>query len=85
MGNVDLILKLMPASPDIDLTKLAETIREKIPETRDIKEEPIGFGLSALKVLVIVPDKEGAPDRVEQTLASLEGIESVEVIHTSLS
>ena len=85
MGNVDLILKLMPESPDVDLKKLGETIREKIPETRDIKEEPIGFGLSALKVLVIVPDEKGAPDRVEQTLASLEGIESVEVIHTSLS
>jgi elongation factor 1-beta len=85
MGNVEMILKLMPQSPDIDLEEVKVEIKEKLPETRDMQEEPIGFGLSALKVLVVVPDEAGATDRVEDTLKAINGIESVDIIHTSLS
>jgi elongation factor 1-beta len=85
MGNVEMIIKIMPESPDIDLAAMTATIREKIPQTKDVKEEPIGFGLSALKVLVVVPDEAGRTDEVEATLNAVEGVESIEVIHTSLS
>jgi len=85
MGHVEMILKIMPESPDIDLAAMTATIRDQVPQTRDVKEEPIGFGLSALKVLVVVPDEAGRPDEVEATLKAIEGVESVEVIHTSLS
>jgi elongation factor 1-beta len=85
MGNVEMIIKIMPESPDIDLATMTATIREKIPQTKDVKEEPIGFGLSALKVLVVVPDEAGRTDEVEATLNAVEGVESIEVIHTSLS
>jgi elongation factor 1-beta len=85
MGNVEMIIKIMPESPDVDLAAMTATIREQVPQTRDVQEEPIGFGLSALKVLVVVPDEAGRTDEVEATLNAIDGVESVEVIHTSLS
>jgi elongation factor 1-beta len=85
MGNVEMIIKIMPESPDIDLATMTAAIRERVPQTKDVKEEPIGFGLSAIKVLVVVPDEAGRTDAVEATLNTIEGVESVEVIHTSLS
>jgi len=64
MGDVALIIKVMPESPDIDREELKKTIRATIPKTQDIQEEPIGFGLVALKVVVVVPDAEGLFCRV---------------------
>ena len=56
MGNVALILRVMPESPDIDLNDLTEQIKKKVPGLQDVREEPIGFGLKALKIAVVVGD-----------------------------
>ena len=85
MGDVAIIFKLMPESPEIDLEAMQAQIREKIPETKDMQKEPIGFGLSALKVLVVVPDGAGNQERVEDVLNNLEGIASVEIVSNTLT
>jgi elongation factor 1-beta len=85
MGDVAIILKIMPESPDIDLEELKQMIRSRVPETQDIAEDPIGFGLSALKVAVVVPDSEGATDVIEETLRSLDGVSSAEIISLTLT
>jgi elongation factor 1-beta len=38
MGNVALILRIMPESPDVDLEKLKTQIRAKIPEVQDVRK-----------------------------------------------
>ena len=83
MGNVALILKIMPESPDVDLAALKAAIKEKLP-VKDLVEEPIGFGLVALKIAVVVPDQAGAPDEVEKALSGLEGVGSAEIIESTL-
>jgi elongation factor 1-beta len=85
MGDVAIIFKLMPESPEVDLAAIVDAIRQKIPETKDTQKEPIGFGLSALKVLVVVPDSGGNQERVEDVLNSLEGIASVEIVSNTLT
>ncbi|MCC7564857.1 MAG: elongation factor 1-beta [Methanomicrobiaceae archaeon] len=85
MGSVAIILKIMPESPEVDIGALKESIRTQVPETRDIREEPIGFGLVALKIAVIVPDEAGAPDAVEQKLRELEGVGSAEIVELTLT
>jgi elongation factor 1-beta len=45
MGSVALILRVMPVSPEVDLTMLTDQIRKKVPGLMDVREEPIGFGL----------------------------------------
>ncbi len=85
MGNVALILRVMPESPDVDLDLLAEKIKEKVPGLQDIQEEPIGFGLKALKIAVVVGDDAGKSDIVESDINAIEGVERAEIIELTLT
>ena len=44
------------------------------------EEDPIGFGLNALKVTFVMDEEGGSTDKLEEDLKSIEGITSVEVI-----
>ena len=84
MGDVALIIKVMPESPEIKRENIIAAIKEKFPRVQDIREEPIGFGLVALKVALVVPDAEGQTDTIENTLNSIEGVERAEIVETTL-
>ena len=81
MSDGEAILKLMPESPEIDLEALKETIKNTIDADsfERIEEEPIGFGLIALNVTIVVDDGEGGTEPAEEALAALDEIQSVEV------
>jgi len=85
MGDVAVIIKVMPESPDVDLEALKVLIKEKLPGTMDMVTEPIGFGLSSLKLAIVVPDGEGTTEAAEETLRNLEGVESAEIISVTLT
>ncbi len=76
MGDVAVSLKIMPKSTDTDLEKVKEEIAKKI-EIKDSKIEPLAFGLKALKILIIVPDK--GIEGIETEIKSINGISEVEV------
>lgn len=84
MGDVALIIKVMPESPEVDREEIKKEIRLKLPRVQDIQEEPIGFGLVALKVVAVVPDAEGQTDAAEAALAGIAGIERAEIIGSTL-
>lgn len=84
MGNVALIIRVMPESPDVDLEKLKKLITAKIPDVQDVREEPIGFGLKALKIAVVVSDTGGQSDTVEAEITALEGVERAEIVELTL-
>jgi elongation factor 1-beta len=84
MGNVALFIQVMPESPDVDREAIKAKIQEKIPSVQEIREEPIGFGLVALKVVVVVPDSEGQTDTVEATLREIPGVERAEIVESTL-
>ena len=84
MGKVAVILKLMPESTETPMETLKEAVKAAVPSVDDIQEEPIGFGLVALKVVSVVPDKAGAPDEVEKALQNLEGVGSAEILESTL-
>ena len=85
MGNVALILRVMPVSPEVDLTMLTDQIREKVPGLMDVREEPIGFGLKALKIAVVVGDAAGESDTVEAEINAIDGVERAEIIELTLT
>lgn len=85
MGDVAVIIKIMPTSPEVDLDALQALIREKLPGTQDLVVEPIGFGLSSLKAAIVVPDAEGSTEEAEATLRGLEGVESAEIVSVTLT
>ncbi len=84
MGDVALIIKVMPESPEINREKIKEQIKAALPRVQEIREEPIGFGLVSLKVAVVVPDAEGQTEIVENTLNGIEGVERAEIIGSTL-
>lgn len=80
MGKVAVILKLMPESTETPIETLKEAVKAAVPDVDDIQEEPIGFGLSALKVAAVIEDEEGATDALESKLRDVEGIASAEIV-----
>jgi elongation factor 1-beta len=85
MGNVALIIRVMPESPEVDLEQLKSKLKASIRGLHDIREEPIGFGLKALKIAVVVSDAAGESDSVEAEINSLEGVERAEIVELTLT
>ncbi len=81
MGNVAVELKIMPESIETDIIKIKEEISKKM-KIQDSKIEPIAFGLKALKILVIVPDKEN--EDLESKIKSIKGVSGVETESVTL-
>ncbi|WP_455645066.1 elongation factor 1-beta [Methanosphaera sp.] len=81
MSDVAAILKVMPVSPEIDLEVLKQAIENAVENDafENITEEPIGFGLVALNVTIVVDDGEGGTEPVEEAIAALDDVQSVEV------
>ena len=87
MGEVALRYRLMPESPTIDTAAVATARPATLPADAQLgahEAKPFAFGLVALEVLVIGPDRAGLVDEVEGGLASLVGIQSVELLEQSL-
>lgn len=76
-------IKVFPEGEGEDLEKLKERLREALPSNMEIykiDEEPIAFGLKALKVYVVMPaDIEGGTTSVEDAFSKVEGVGQVEV------
>ncbi|MCQ8893394.1 MAG: elongation factor 1-beta [Methanolinea sp.] len=85
MGTVAIIIRVMPESPDVDITRLKEEISRQVPAVRDIREEPIGFGLKALKVAALVNDAAGESDAVEAAIQKIPGVERAEITEVTLT
>ena len=84
MGDVALILRVMPESPEVDLEALKGDIKKILPRVQQIVEEPIGFGLKALKLVVVVSDQGGETDAVEGKINGLKGVERAEIVELTL-
>lgn len=83
MAKVLVVVSVYPSSTEIDLDKLVETIKSKLPGDYEIArydKVPIAFGLNALKIYFIIPEEsEGGTSKLEEILGGIEGVEEVEV------
>ncbi len=87
MGDVMVLLRVLPESIDINLDELKENISEKLDglcKINEVKQEEIGFGLNALMFSIIVPDEEGKMDRVENAISSVEHVSQVDTRDVTL-
>jgi len=85
MGSVAVIMRVMPESPEVNLEQLKAALKEKLPGIQDVKVEPIGFGLKAIKFAAIVNDAGGETDALEQTIGAIPGVERAEIIEVTLT
>ena len=84
MAQVVVTLKIMPESPEIDLNKIEADAKKKIidfagPGDMKFEQEPIAFGLKALKIIFIMDEAKGSTEPLEDSLSDIEGVQSVEV------
>ena len=85
MGSVAVIVRVMPESPDVNLDELKVALKKKLPGIQDMREEPIGFGLKAIKLAAVVNDAGGETDAIEQLLNTIPGVERAEIIEVTLT
>lgn len=75
MGDVVAKIRVMPK----DFSKLDE-LKQSLDFAQVIEEKPIAFGVSALEILVRVPDSEGGLNSIEQRLATNPQVSSFDIL-----
>lgn len=78
MGDVVVLFKVMPEDTETDLDAIKDSIQQEV-DVDGMEEEEVAFGLKAVKVSSIIPDDAGGPDAVQDTLAGIDGVRSVEI------
>jgi len=79
MGTAMVIFKVFTDPEKLDAVDKA--LREVKEGTfRDLKREPIGFGIEVIRVGYLIPDKvDGAMEKLESGVRKVPGINEVEV------
>lgn len=82
MAQVIVTIKLMPSSPEVDLKIIEEKAVKKIKsfggQIGKVEQEPIAFGLKALKISFFSDESKSNLDPLEEDLRQIEDVESVE-------
>ena len=83
MGQINVKIKLMPSSPEVDLKEIEGKTKTAIEENGGLivrfEEEPIAFGLKAIIVFFIWPEeKELEP--LENLLEKIDNVSSEQML-----
>ena len=75
----------MPESPEIALNSIEEQAKNLIKEFSGetefkTEQEPIAFGLKALKIIFVMDESKGSTEALENKIKNIDGVNSVEVI-----
>jgi elongation factor 1-beta len=87
MGRVAVLFRLMPHGVETDMEAMGHAVRTGMPAgvtVRGLQVKDIAYGLKALLVSVIMNDEGGILGSVEQALAKIPHVESVEVMEEGL-
>ena len=82
MGEVYVTVKIMPVGVVVDMEKLQKDVGEKISPQK-IEREPIAFGLEAIKIIKLVPEEDGATDKLVDSIKAIDGVSEAEVIQVA--
>ncbi|MEM0121015.1 MAG: elongation factor 1-beta [Thermoprotei archaeon] len=82
-GKVVVVGKIYPKSVETDRAKLLDEVKQKLQSVAEIKkvdEEPIAFGLVALRVHMVVPENlDGGTEVIESLVSSLDSVSNIEI------
>jgi len=77
-------MKIMPESPDTDLSAIEAEAKKKIEGfagegDMKVEQEPVAFGLKALKILFVMDESKGSTESLEKEVSGIAGVNSVEI------
>lgn len=82
-ARVVITMTINPEGPDVDLAQLETAAKQEITafggDVGRVEQEPIGFGVKAVKIIFIMDEDKGSPDDLELKLAKLPGVASARV------
>ncbi|MGQ9719230.1 MAG: elongation factor 1-beta [Nitrososphaerales archaeon] len=79
-------LRILPTDVGIGSKDVLDSTQKRLPSGMEIRravDEPIAFGLVASIVDIIIEEREGEMDRLEESLRSSELVSQVEVMAVS--
>jgi len=83
MGKIVIAYKILPSESTVDLEVLKEKIKKQLAGIASIQrfaEEPIAFGLCALKVNMILPEKDGILEETEKRITDIEEVGQLQTL-----
>ena len=87
MGEVGMQYRILPEGLEVDLDKLKEAIAKALPKEavlRASETKPLAFGLKALHILIVIDDKKGGAEQIEDAITKVPGVQSVEIVEMGL-
>lgn len=83
MANVLITFKIMMESPEIDLATVesaaTKTITDYGAKVLKAEQEPVAFGLKAVKLIIIMDEKKGDTEPLENKIKEIQGVRNIEV------
>ena len=83
MGKIVIAYKILPSESTVDLEVLKEKIKKQLSGIASIQrfaEEPIAFGLCALKVNMVLPEKDGILDETEKRMTGIKEVGQIQTL-----
>jgi len=82
LGKLLIIYRIYPEEPE-DVKLIEASLGDAVKglgELKDVKRQPIAFGLELIRAGIVVPDKEeGLTDKIEERIKALKGVNQIEV------
>ena len=89
MGEVIITLKIYPEDIDTNLGAIVEEVKKIVREFEGEcwkhEEVPIAFGLKALEIKFIYPDKEFKEEEFLNKIRDIPGVNDAEIVSVTLS
>jgi elongation factor 1-beta len=79
--NVVAKLRIMPEGVETDLEKIKKAVGDIVGQkakVHSMEVKPIAFGLNALEVNILLNDKQGGFEGMEERIRALKGVGEVE-------
>ena len=82
MGDVIVVFKIIPKDMGM-FDKVKRGLKNLKPQR--LEEEPVAFGLKALKFTKLIPDEEGEMTELEEKIREIKGVQTCETVAISRS